>query len=71
VSSSSNKQEFHMDCDVNGVKMAGTFRIEAADSENIKGSMEMNSTGNGRTMNSSYTFTSKWIGATCPAKDQN
>ena len=65
VTSSRSKQEIHMECTVGGGKQSGTIRIEAVNSENVKGSTEMTMTGAGRTMNMNSTFTAKWLGPTC------
>jgi hypothetical protein len=67
VSSSRGKQEIHIECTRNGSKQTGTLRIEAAGSENIKGSLELAMSGRGA-MNISSTFSGKWLGATCKDK---
>ena len=41
VTSSGSKQEIRIDCDREGMKSTGTVKVEAVDSENIKGSMQM------------------------------
>lgn len=69
VSSTSSKLEMKTECTQNDMKMTGDIVVEAVDSENVKGSVHMNSTG-GKTassgaMNISSTFTSKWLGAAC------
>ena len=69
ATSTSGKQEIHMDCDRNGIKTTGTVIVEAVDSETIHGSMKMTTTSEAkRTMNMDYTFTSKWVGAACTEK---
>jgi hypothetical protein len=65
VSSSGNKMEVRMACTTDGGKMTGTFRVEAANSETVKGSMQMTSTGSDHTMNMNSNFTSRWLGADC------
>jgi hypothetical protein len=70
VTSSRSKQEFHIACTSGGMKESGTVRIEALDSENVKGSSQMSVTNAARTMNVNATFSGKWIGA-CESKDQN
>ena len=65
VSSSSSKLEMRLQCTSNGTKTDGTFRIEALNSENIKGSMQMTSSGGDRPMNMNSNFTSRWIGPNC------
>lgn len=53
-------KEYGMDTNVD-------LKLQAVDSENVKASMQGNSTGNGQTMNVSGTFTGKWMGSGCPA----
>jgi len=67
TSSSSSKQEVHMECNQNGAKTIGTVKVEAVDSEHIRGSFQMMTASSdaGHTMNMNYTFTSKWLGAAC------
>jgi hypothetical protein len=65
VTSNRSKQEIHMECAVGGGKQTGTIRVEAINSENVKGSTEMTMTGAGRTMNMNSSFTAKWLGPTC------
>ncbi|HTB20178.1 MAG TPA: DUF3617 domain-containing protein [Bryobacteraceae bacterium] len=68
VTSSGSKQEIHVDCSRNGIKSTGTVNLEAVDSENVKGSMQMTATSGGRTMNMNFTFSAKWIGPACTEK---
>jgi len=65
VSSSSSKLEMRMQCTTDGAKTNGTFRIEAVNSENVKGSMQMATTSGDRTMNMNSNFTAKWLGPDC------
>ncbi len=68
TTSSSNKQEAHMECNQNGTKMNGSVKVEAVDSEHIRGSFQMTAAGpdaGGHAMSMNYTFTSKWLGAAC------
>jgi len=69
VSSSASKQEIRIDCTTEKIKSTGIFRVEAVNSETVKGSMQMtmNNAG-GRPMNVNSTFTSKWLGPTCDSK---
>lgn len=71
VTSSRSKQEFHVECTAGGMKQNGTVRIEAVDSENVKGSTQMSVTNGTHTMTVNATFSGKWIGAACESKDQN
>ena len=65
MTSSSRKLELRMECMRETTKTNGTFRVEAIDSENVKGSTQMVVTGGDRTMNINSTFTAKWIGPDC------
>jgi hypothetical protein len=65
ISSSRNKQEARLECADGTRTRSGDVRIEAITPENIKGSMQMTSTGGGRSMNVNVGFTGKWIGASC------
>ncbi len=65
VTSSGSMQEIHVECTHEKSKTSGVVRVEAMDSENIRGSMQMNTTHGERTMTLNSTFTSKWLGSTC------
>jgi Protein of unknown function (DUF3617) len=66
VTSTSSMQEIHVECSREKSKSSGTVRIEAMNSENIKGSIQMTSTTTGeKTMNLNSSFTAKWVGPTC------
>ncbi len=62
--------------DVRGTCMPGSeganvdfnLRLEALDSEHVKGTGQMAITSGGQTMNGNYIGTGKWIGASCPAE---
>jgi Protein of unknown function (DUF3617) len=65
VSSSGSRQEIHMDCNREGIKGSGVVKIEATDSENVKGTVQMTMTSGERTMHSNYNFAAKWLGSKC------
>ena len=65
VSSSRTKQEIQYECTNGAYKSTGTVHIEALNSENVQGSFQFAMSGNGNTMNSKSTFTSKWLGSDC------
>jgi hypothetical protein len=65
VTSTSTKQEIHMECEENGGKQVGTLKIEAVDSGTVKGTMQMTATNGARTMNLNYTYSAKWLGPVC------
>jgi hypothetical protein len=52
----------------NGMTTNIHLKVQAVDSENVKGDGQMTITGNGRTMNTDFTLASKWISASCPAE---
>ncbi len=58
-----------MECsNQNGTKTTGTVKVEAVDSEHIRGSFQMmaaTDASGGHAMSMNYTFTSKWLGAAC------
>ncbi|HEV2687310.1 MAG TPA: DUF3617 family protein [Bryobacteraceae bacterium] len=70
TSASATKQEIQIECATVQFKSTGVIRVEAVNPENVKGSMQMNTTtptgGKGMTINS--TFSAKWLGPTCEAK---
>jgi hypothetical protein len=68
LTSTSSKMEIEEICDEENAKSDSTVRIEATDSENIKGWAQTVVTGSGKTMNVNGTFTSKWVGAACKEK---
>jgi len=68
ITSSPTKQEIQVECTSDKSKINGTIRIEAASSELVKGTIQMNMTGAARNMNLNSSFTAKWLGPTCEAK---
>jgi Protein of unknown function (DUF3617) len=69
LTSTGNKMEIQKVCTEENAKVDSKVRIEATDSENVKGWVQSTVTGSGKTMNINGTFTSKWIGAVC--KDEH
>ena len=65
VTASSSRTEMKMQCQQENVKMDGTFRMEAVNSEQVKGNMKMVSSGGGRTMNVDMDFNARYLGAAC------
>jgi len=65
VTSSATRQEIHMDCEIGGGKQSGTLKVEALDSGNVKGSMQMVASNGGRSMNVNSSFSAKWLGPVC------
>jgi len=65
VKSTSSEAEIKFQCDMQGMKANGTVHVEALTPESAKGTAQTTMTGGGRTMNTSGSFTSKWLGANC------
>lgn len=65
VTSNGSAQEIHVECTHENRKSSGTVRIQALNSETIKGSVEMTITTGGKSMNTNTSFTGKWIAPTC------
>ena len=68
ITSTSSRQEIHVECNRNGMKTAGAIQVETVDSEHIHGSVHMTAAdpSNSRPgMNVDYSFTSKWVGPAC------
>jgi hypothetical protein len=69
VTSTRRKLDARISCVEEGNRRAGTFDLEAADREHVKGSMRMVVTGGDKTMTVTSTFTGKWIGPACEKGD--
>lgn len=70
VSSSGSKMEVKMECVRNGMTMTSNVSVTASDSENVKGTVRMNTTDSdtssgSHSMKMDSSFTSKWIGSSC------
>ena len=65
TSSSSSKQEVHLECNQDGTKSSGNIKVEVVDSEHIRGSFQMTAASDGNHVGMNYSFTSKWLGAAC------
>jgi hypothetical protein len=50
-----------------GMNTSVDLKLHAVDSENVKGSMQGSSTGNGQTMTLNGTYSGKWVSSSCPA----
>jgi len=59
-----------VECNKENRKSSGTIRVEAVDSENIKGSVQMTLTFGDRTSEINSTFTGKYLGPTCSADNK-
>ena len=68
--STGSLQEIHVECNKENRKSSGTIRVEALDSENIKGSVQMILTFGDRTSEINSTFTGKYLGPTCSADNK-
>lgn len=74
VSSSGSKMDVKIECVRNGMNVTGNVAVTASDSENVKGTVHMNTASSSGTpsngapgagMKMDSTFTSKWLGASC------
>ena len=65
VTSSGSKQEIHVECTREKTKSSGTIIIEAVNSENVKGAVQMTVTSGDQTRNINSNFTAHWIGPSC------
>jgi Protein of unknown function (DUF3617) len=65
ITSTGSKMEVKEVCTDERRTINANVRIEASDSENVKGWVQSSATGGGNTMNVNGTFTSKWVGAAC------
>jgi hypothetical protein len=69
VSSTGTTMEAHGTCQPGseGAKADFTMRLDALDTENVKGKGQLALAVAGRTINGVYAATAKWIADTCPA----
>lgn len=65
LKSTSTEVAGKMACEIEGMHGDGNMTMQAIDSEHTKGVTHMTLTGNGKTLNTDATITSKWIGADC------
>jgi Protein of unknown function (DUF3617) len=65
VTSSATKQEIRLECMVSGNKQTGTMKLEAVDSGNVKGLLQMVVSLGARTENMNYNLSAKWLGPVC------
>ncbi len=65
LTSTSHKLDVKLECTKGGGKQSGTLHIEAMDSGNVKGTMQMSATNGTNTMNVNSTMSSKWLGSAC------
>jgi hypothetical protein len=68
ITSSSSRQEIHMDCDRNGNKQTATMVIERVSSDSLKFNIQSAGTDSGKTINMTMSGTSKWVSPNCDAK---
>ncbi len=67
VNSTGSRLEMKIHCEGKEQQMSmdGDFMVEAVGSDSAKGSMHAVSSGNGRTMNIDFTFSSRYLGPAC------
>ncbi len=54
-----------MQCTEQDSTLNGTIHVEALNSENVKGSVQMAMAGGGRNLNVNSDFTSRYLGSAC------
>jgi hypothetical protein len=54
-----------MECDRGDGKQVGTLKLEALDSATMKGSMQLVASSGSRSMTTTTSFSSKWLGPVC------
>jgi len=65
VSSSSDRQEIHIECTRGKMTTTGDMTIERLDAEHVKGAMVMKTAGGDRPIDMKMSFTTKWLSADC------
>ncbi len=65
VSSSSSKVKLKIHCVNDEMTTDGDIQFEAINSENVKGSVHMVTSGNGHTMTNNGTITARYLGPSC------
>jgi hypothetical protein len=67
ITSTSTKQDLRVECngEKNTLKGTGTVHVEALNSENAKGTVQMSTTVGGNNMNTQMSFSAKWVSADC------
>jgi Protein of unknown function (DUF3617) len=67
VSATSSTQQIHIECSPSGTKAAGDMTLERVDSEHIKGTMHMKTSGGnaGRSVDVKMTTSGKWLSSDC------
>jgi len=65
LTSTASKVDVRVECLDQGIKRDGTFQVEALSSGNVKGAVRFSATGGDGAINSTSTFTAKWIGPSC------
>jgi len=69
LTSTATRQELRMECEMDGGKLSGTLKLEAVDSGDVKGTMQMVASNGGRTINVNTNFAAKWLGPRCTESD--
>jgi hypothetical protein len=65
VLSTPARQQVHIECNQQEMKMAGDLTVERIDSEHIKGSMVMKGGQPGRPIDTTMSFENTWLSADC------
>jgi hypothetical protein len=70
LTSNKGKVDMRLECFDHGIKSDGSVQIEALSFGNVKGAVRSSATGGENAMNSTTTFTAKWIGPLCSAPEK-
>lgn len=65
VSSTSKEAEVHFECTMEEAKGSGTMKIEVQSNENVHGSGHGTLNMGGRTMDTDWSMTGKWLQSSC------
>lgn len=65
LTSSSSRIEMKVHCVDKQMTSDGTFKIEALNSESVKGTMHLVESGSGHSMNRDFTIASRYLGPAC------
>ena len=67
MTSNSSKQDIRFECtdERSNIKTSGIVHVEALNSENVKGTGQLNAGNGTNTMNIQINFSAKWVGSDC------
>ena len=65
IRSSSTEEDLRLDCSQNNTQVTMNVHVQAINSENVKGTVQMNASGGDNKMNTQTSLTAKWLGSDC------